>query len=412
MPGPGDRPLHIGLLSPALPSKGLSNGIATYVRVMRDAFRSLGHLVTLADPDQIEFSDSTVADLPMSRGLKSRAEMLVEAWRGRDASTAYVRLRYLAAFQALKEAGAEIVEVEESWGWASRIAGRGIPIVMRLHGPHAFARESQARNRIDRRREAAELRAFRRVQAVSSPSSSVLQAMLDQGGQTQLARVIRNPVPLPGARWSLEKADPDQILFVGRFDLLKGADVVIRAFAAALEKRDSLKLVMVGPDRGLGGTVRFEQFVQGIPPKARQNIVFAGELPPDRVTRLRLQSALAVVASRYETFPYTAFEAQALGMPLLMTDTFGPRGIIADGLEGRIVPVDDPVAMGRAIVEMIDDRPALARMAAAGRKMVAEKMDPLSIARQTTAFYRQALQRTGDSDFAVGATGFAATRAP
>lgn len=389
----GTRPLHVGLYAPALPSKGLSNGIVTYVGIMREALRALGHQVTIVDTENIEFSDGTIADLPTSRGLLCRVQMLNEAWRGRDNSTAYVRLRLLCAFDALKAAGAEIFEIEETWGWASRLVGRGIPVVMRLHGPHALAREAVERTRTDSRREAAELLAFGKVQAVTSPSASVLQAIVAQGGKASLARVIHNPVRVPGNQWSLGRADANQILFVGRFDLLKGADIVVRAFADAVEQRPSLKLVMVGPDRGLGGTVHFEEFVQSIPAKARSSIEFLGEQKPERVAQLRLQSALAIVSSRYETFPYTAFEAQALGMPLLMTDTLGPRGIVSDGIDGRLVPVADPASMAQTIIEMIDDPASLTRLGAAGRAMVANNMDPAHIARATARLYTEVLHR-------------------
>ena len=385
------HPLHVGLISPALPSKGMSNGIVTYVRILRDALRDQGHRVTVADADQIELPDGSIADLPVSRGLSSRIQTLAEGLRGRDTSTAYVRVRLLCALEAMKAAGVQIVEMEETWGWASRLAGRGVPIVIRLHGPHAFAREAAQRNRTDRRREAAELLAFRRVQAASSPSATVLQAMADQAGGSQRTRVIFNPVPIPSDEWSPDRADANQLLFVGRFDSLKGADVVVRAFAKAVERRPSLRLVMVGPDRGLGGRIHFDEFVREIPDEARSKIEFLGEQLPERVAQLRLQSGLAIVGSRYETFPYTAFEAQAVGMPLLMTDTFGPKGIVSDGIDGRVVPVADLDSMADAIVQMVDDPASLKRLGAAGRAMVADKMDPTRIARETAELYRDVL---------------------
>ena len=385
------HPLHVGLISPALPSKGMSNGIVTYVRILRDALRDQGHRVTVADADQIELPDGSIADLPVSRGLSSRIQTLAEGLRGRDTSTAYVRVRLLCALEAMKAAGVQIVEMEETWGWASRLAGRGVPIVIRLHGPHAFAREAAQRNRTDRRREAAELLAFRRVQAASSPSATVLQAMADQAGGSQRTRVIFNPVPIPSDEWSPDRADANQLLFVGRFDSLKGADVVVRAFAKAVDQRPSLRLVMVGPDRGLGGRIHFDEFVREIPDEARSKIEFLGEQLPERVAQLRLQSGLAIVGSRYETFPYTAFEAQAVGMPLLMTDTFGPKGIVSDGIDGRVVPVADLDSMADAIVQMVDDPASLKRLGAAGRAMVADKMDPTRIARETAELYRDVL---------------------
>ncbi len=384
------NPIHIGLFAPALPVKGMSNGIVAYVRIMRDALRALGHKVSIIDADQIERADGTIADLPVYRGLPSRVRTLLEGWQGGDATTAYVRTRLLCGLEALKADGAQIVEIEETWGWAARLVDRGVPVVLRLHGPHVFAREQAEASEVDRQREAAELTAFQRVQAVTAPSSPVLQSMAEQGS-VQLTRVIRNPVPLPAVQWDAARAEPDQLLFVGRFDLLKGADVVVRAFAKAFEQRPSLKLVMVGPDRGLGGDVHFEAFAQSIAPDARAAIDYVGEKTPEEIMELRLRSTLAIVGSRFETFGYTAFEAQAIGMPLLMTDTLGPRGILRDGENARIVPVDDAEGMARTILDMMADPVSLARMGAAGRNFVATKLDPMGIAEATASLYRDVL---------------------
>ncbi len=106
---------------------------------------------------------------------------------------------------------------------------------------------------------------------------------------------------------------------------------------------------------------------------------------------LRLGSALAIVGSLFETFSYTAFEALALGMPLLMTDTLGPRGILSDGVDCRLVPVNDAEKMAKTIIEMVDDPLSLVCMGAAGRAMVATKMDPMQIGRDTADFYRDVL---------------------
>lgn len=388
---PGSGALHVGLFSPALPSRGLSNGIVTYVRIMRDALRSLGHMVTIVDSEQIEFSDGTIADLPKITGLKCRLQMLSEARHG-DFSTAYVRLRIIEGFQALKAAGAEVVEIEETWGWAARLVGRGVPVVMRLHGPHALGRETAKKERRDDRREAAELSSFERVQAVTCPSARLLQTMAQIGGRSTLARVIHNPVSVPAEQWSIDRADPNQMLCVGRFDLRKGADIVITAFVRAVENCPRLKLVMVGPDNGLGGTVRFEHFVRCIPLQARAKIEFLGEQTPESIAKLRLTSAFAIVGSRFENFPYAAFEAQALGMPLLSTDVFGLGEMISDGIDGKLVPIADADAMANAILEMAGDPAATARMGAAGRAMVANKMDPRHIARQTVELYQEAQQ--------------------
>ena len=65
--------------------------------------------------------------------------------------------------------------------------------------------------------------------------------------------MIPNPIAVkPEAhRWRLETCDPNRILFIGRFDRHKGADFLLRAFAALAPSVPNLRLDFVGNDVGL-----------------------------------------------------------------------------------------------------------------------------------------------------------------
>jgi glycosyltransferase involved in cell wall biosynthesis len=213
-------------------------------------------------------------------------------------------------------------------------------------------------------------------------------------------RAIPNPMPVDsgGPAWSVRDADPDQILFVGRFDLCKGADVAIRAFARALEWRPSLTLLMAGPDRGLaqpdGRTLHFDEFVaREISPEARARIRFLGSQPPQRIAELRLRSCFALVASRFENFAYSIGEAMAVGMPVLASDTFGSREMIRDGLDGRIVPSGDSSAMAEGVLAMASDPEGLAKMGRTAYERVAAWLSPERVARDTVNLYHEVIAK-------------------
>src|SRR4051794_26334927 len=94
----GGQPLHIGFYSPELPESGESNGIVTYVRIMRDGLRSLGHKVTVVTHDQIAHCDGNITRLPPP----SPFQVLYERLRSRDGSHPYARARVLNAFGAAR----------------------------------------------------------------------------------------------------------------------------------------------------------------------------------------------------------------------------------------------------------------------------------------------------------------------
>ena len=401
----GDTPIHVGLYSPALPDSGETNGIVTYSRIMRDALRALGHSATVLTPQFIEHVDGRVMEIPMAPKLVRLFNTLVESRPSRiDGSHPAARLRLFEGVTALRQAGVQIFEMEESFGWAGRIARRGLPIVERLHGPHAFGRdelETVAQKKRSDAREAAELRSFERVDAITCPSQRLLAAIVERGGlPLGISHVIPNPIPIATGTeiWRSERADPEQILCVGRFDSRKGADVAIRAFAIALQQRPSLKLVMVGPDRGLaqrdGSFVHFDEFMsREMSPHVRERLQFLGVRRPERIRELRLDSGLALVASRFENFAYSIAEAMAIGMPVLASDTFGNGEMIRDGVDGRIVPASDPAAMARAMLAMAGKRDCLADMGRAAYNRAAEWLAPDRVAKETVDLYRAVLAR-------------------
>jgi glycosyltransferase involved in cell wall biosynthesis len=399
------EPLHVGLFSPALPESGFANGIVTYVRVMRDALRSIGHSVTIVTPTHIDAAEGGVCALAPSRGLIGRLRSFAESRHGADGSHPWTRLRIIDAFRAARRAGVQVFEIEESFGWAGRLVGRGIPIVERLHGPHVFVRDrfgSEEERRLGDLREAAELKSFIRADVVTAPTQALIDRLTDVYDLSlPFARAIPNPIPVapPQRRWSAQRADLDQILCVGRFDWCKGADVVVRAFARALERRPSLKLIMVGPDHGIkqenGNVVQFAEFAGiEIPPEACARIRFLGAQSPGQIAELRLRSAFSLIGSRFEVFSYAISEAMAVGMPVLATNTFGGSMLIRDRIDGRISPIGEIEPMAEAMLEMIRDSAQLAEMGASAYARAANLLSPERIADETLAVYRQAIAKT------------------
>ena len=399
--------VKIALFSPALPDSGVSNGIVTYVRVMRDAFRSLGHSVIVLAGNQIEHANGRVSAVPVGNGVVGRIRRSLEARRSSDASDLWVRLSIMEAFRAARREGAQVFEIEESYGWAARLIGKGPAVVTRLHGPHVYGRdevESPQQKKLGDLRESAELNAIRSVEAISCPSRRLLDAYLARYGlELPLARAIPNPIAVvdPNMAWRVDQADPNQILCVGRFDLRKGADLVVTAFAQALAVRPSLRLVMVGPDTGLmqadGTRVHFDDFVaRNLAPGTGERIRFLGPQPHDRIAKLRLQSGFSVVGSRFENFPYSIAEAMAVGMPVLASDSFGNVEMIRDGVDGRIVSVGDIAGIRDAMISLASNPARLAEMGSAAYSKTADWLSPERVARETVSLYRTAIQRMSD----------------
>ena len=71
-----------------------------------------------------------------------------------------------------------------------------------------------------------------------------------------------------------------------------------------------------------------------------------------------------------EGLPRTLLEAAACGRALLTTDVPGCRTLVRDGIEGCVVPPDDPAALAAALERLAADPSRVARMGAAARARI------------------------------------------
>jgi glycosyltransferase involved in cell wall biosynthesis len=86
----------------------------------------------------------------------------------------------------------------------------------------------------------------------------------------------------------------------------------------------------------------------------------------DDASALYRAADVCVFPSRYEPLGNVVIQAWAHGLPVVAAAAKGPAALIEDGVDGRIVPVDHPEALARAVAEMLADPSARAAMAQAG----------------------------------------------
>lgn len=103
----------------------------------------------------------------------------------------------------------------------------------------------------------------------------------------------------------------------------------------------------------------------------------------DNMRQLLGRVDLMVLPSRREGLPRSLLEAAAMGLPLIATDAPGCREIVADGVNGFLVPVGDAVALA-AKIELLLDQPELrCRFGAASREKAVREFDRTIVFRQT-----------------------------
>jgi glycosyltransferase involved in cell wall biosynthesis len=104
---------------------------------------------------------------------------------------------------------------------------------------------------------------------------------------------------------------------------------------------------------------------------------FHGRLPKDALHDLIRASAVAAVPSRwYENQPLAVLEAFGCGVPVVGTDLGGLPELIEPGVDGRVVPADDPAALAAALADVAGDPQRALAMGRAGRAKAVRDFAP------------------------------------
>ena len=109
--------------------------------------------------------------------------------------------------------------------------------------------------------------------------------------------------------------------------------------------------------------------------------------------RLYLSAADVFVlpsTSRAESFGLATAEAQAMGLPAVVTDAgTGTTEAIAPGETGVAIPPRDPAALHAVLAELIADPERLARLGGAARRRAALRFDWRARAADVRMVYRR-----------------------
>ena len=98
-------------------------------------------------------------------------------------------------------------------------------------------------------------------------------------------------------------------------------------------------------------------------------------------------STLVAFPSRYEPFGTVTVDAWAAGRPLVAADAVGPAAYVVDGVNGLLVPRNDPAALAQAMRRVIEEPGLAAKLVAGGRASHEATFTREAFVRDSLAFY-------------------------
>ena len=380
----------------------MANGIVSYTASILRGLSDLGtRCFVLTSRPMGDRTDTSVRIIrPDDKSVRARImrKLNWEAWSNRSFCEALLR----EVISLHKSHGLELLELEESYGWARLLKGKcPVPLVVRLHGPWFLngVANGVLQDAAFARRDAWEEAGLEAAAAVTAPSLHVLEQTRSHFGlELPGAEVIANPVENvgPADRWKLQECDRKRIAFIGRFDRHKGGDLMIDAFAQIQRQFPDARLDFVGPDRGC---LDESEHLWNIEPylleklgaSARQKVHYHGFQPGAKAAELRKRALVTVAPSRYETFGIAAAEAMMAGCPLVVSRTGALTELVQDECNGLVAAAGDPADIALKVLSLLKNPVRAAQLGEQAARDAAERYAPPVVARQMLEFYRRTI---------------------
>ena len=199
--------------------------------------------------------------------------------------------------------------------------------------------------------------------------------------------VIANSVVVQDMVQTSAVHDPPVVLFIGEILERKGLVTLLDALDL-LEERGvtGLDVRIVGDNRP-GLDPEKDRMVAAVAEHGRTGDM-TGPLERAEVYRQLSEADLYVFPTFTEGQPFTVIESLAAGVPIVASDIQAISAMIADGVNGRLVPVQDTVGFADAMQELLEDPDRRRRISEANRALASERFDRSVFRARVAELYR------------------------
>lgn len=160
-------------------------------------------------------------------------------------------------------------------------------------------------------------------------------------------------LPSKGSFKKKYSIDQDEriILFLGRLHVIKGLDILVKAFADVCKKVNTVRLAIVGPDDGY--LAEIQALVKNL--ELNDKVLFTGPLYGTAKVEAYVDSDVCVLPSRYETFPISLLEAYACAKPVICSRLPGLRELVINETTGILFELGDSKQLSSSILSLLTE---------------------------------------------------------
>lgn len=297
-----------------------------------------------------------------------------------------------------REAGIDMIYAPWPRGTATaaRIAASltGLPFAMAARGDNLDPADPDLADKLD---------AALFVRANNAADKARMKAFI-HGIEEKLV-LVYNSLSLPAASTVAhaprERGKPLRLLALGRFDVTKGFDVLLKACAILRRRNVPFILTLAGGGgKGMGlGDLAGELFRLRSQLHLEQQVHMPGLISHNELPQILAKHDIFVApcvihpSGRRDGIPNTVIEALSSGIPVVSTTVNALPEIIRHGETGLAVPPSNPLALADAINFLYEHPEEAQRLGAAGAAFAMKMFDPAANSLKLATVFIEQFQR-------------------
>jgi glycosyltransferase involved in cell wall biosynthesis len=230
-----------------------------------------------------------------------------------------------------------------------------------LHGGNlpVFARSSDKRVR----------RLLQSASAVTTPSTYLLEQMRPY---RQGVVLIPNPLDLAKYPFRERQYPTANLVWLRAFHDIYNPSLAVRVVALLAQDFPSVRLVMIGPDKGDGSRESMKDLALKL--GVGDRVTCTGSVPKDEISHWLHQGDIFLNTPRVDNTPVCVLEAMACGLCIVSTNVGGIPYLLEHEVDALLVSTDDPGSMARAIQRVLCEKGLAERISRNARHKV-EQVD-------------------------------------
>ena len=180
----------------------------------------------------------------------------------------------------------------------------------------------------------------------------------------------------------------DFILFVGRFNKVKGVDILLEAWKLIEKKVQNTKLVIMGVDFGFES----EMYKMIDDLKINDSVIVIKNPPREDILAAYSACKFLVLPSRWELSPLTPLEGFGFKKPTISTTAHGIPHTITNKKNSILVEPDNSLQLSKAISELLGNENLILTYGNAGYNLVQEICNSKKMSENILKIYEQILR--------------------